>query len=263
MTFLAASLASGSSGNCYYLQSAEGAVLIDAGLAGRRVVEAIVAAGGDPGLVRGIIVTHDHHDHVSGVGPLQRRHGWKVWMTEGTRDAAASRLGRVTVDTIRAGSGLEAAGFRFEFVATPHDAAEPVMVAAEACGLRCGVFTDLGHPFPGLADLLGSLDFVFLESNYDPDLLTANRRYPYPLKKRIMGDHGHLSNGNASDLVLGLSNGRLHSVVLSHLSEENNRPDLAYSHFRRALAGRIREGGMRVGVAPRHEPMKLCRVDWT
>lgn len=260
MTFMVASLASGSSGNAYYLQSPEGAVLVDAGMSGRRLVEAIVRAGGDPELVRGIIVTHDHHDHIAGVGPLHRRHGWRLWMTAGTREAAAARLGKVTVETIRAGSGLEAAGFTFEFAATPHDGAEPVAVTAEVGGVRCGVFTDLGHTFHGLAESLERLDFAFLESNYDPRLLAANPRYPPPLKSRIMGRGGHLSNDNAAVLVQGMSGDRLRSVVLAHLSEENNRPDLALEHFRRVAAGRIGGVGMRVGVAPRHDPMRLCRV---
>lgn len=257
---MVASLASGSSGNSYYFQCAEGAVLVDAGLSGKRLVDNIVAAGGDPGLIKGVIVTHDHHDHVAGAGVLQRKHGWKLWMTQGTRDAAADRLKSVTVETVRPGAGLDAAGMRFEFVATPHDGAEPIMVAAERGGRRCGVFTDLGHAFTGLEDWLDGLDFVFLESNYDPDLLAANRKYPAYLKARIRGAHGHLSNAEAADLVGRLPGERLRRVVLSHLSEENNRPELAFDCFASRAAERMRALGMKVGVARRHEAMRLCEV---
>ena len=260
MPMMVASLASGSSGNSYYIQSSEGAVLVDAGLSGRRLVENIVAAGGDPGLVKGILVTHDHHDHVSGAGILQRKHGWKLWMTSGTRDAAASRLGQVRVETVRPGSGLMAAGFKFDFIPTPHDGAEPVMVTIERNGKRCGVLTDLGHPFAGLGDILGSLDFVFFESNYDPDMLASNHRYPLPLKARIRGQHGHLSNAEAAEMIGGLPGERLRRVVLSHLSQENNRPELAQACFSSLAAERIRALGMKVGVAFRHEAMRLCAV---
>ncbi|MDR3077683.1 MAG: MBL fold metallo-hydrolase [Planctomycetota bacterium] len=256
MPMMVASLASGSSGNSYYLQSPEGAVLVDAGLPGRRLLDNILAAGGDPALVRGIIVTHDHQDHVRGAGTLHRRHGWKLWMTGGTREAAAGRLGRVRAETVRPGSGLAAAGFRFEFVSTPHDGREPVMLTAESGGSRCGVFTDLGHVFSGLAGLLDGLDFAFLESNYDPDLLAGNPSYPASLKARIRGAGGHLANAEAAELTRGLPGGRLRNLVLSHLSAENNRPELALRCFAGLAAGR----GLRLGVAPRHDPMRLCRI---
>ncbi len=261
MSMQVASLASGSSGNAYYLQCPEGAVLIDAGLSGKRIERNILAAGGDPARVRGLIVTHDHHDHIAGAGVLQRRFGWKLWMTRGSRDAAAHSLGKVEIEEIRPGKGLKAAGFTFDFFATPHDGAEPVIVAAERGGRRCGFFTDLGHPFGGLGEQLADLDFAFLESNYDPDILRSNPRYPAPLKKRITGDHGHLSNQECAELVRGLPGGRLRRIVLAHLSQENNLPELARRCFTNALAERMRETGMKVGVAPRHDAMRLAAVE--
>lgn len=260
MPFMAASLASGSSGNSYYFQSPEGAVLVDAGLPGKTIVENIRMAGGDPGLVRGVIVTHDHADHIAGAGALQRRYGWKLWMTEGSRDAAASRLGRVAVETVRPGAGLNAAGLRFEFLATPHDCREPVMVTVEHGGRRCGVFTDLGHVFPGLPEALDSLDIVFMESNYDPKLLAANPKYPAFLKARISGKRGHLSNREAAETIRDLPGGRLRRVILAHLSAENNRPELARECFMSVAAERIRGYEMKVGVARRDGPIRLCQI---
>lgn len=256
-----ASLASGSSGNSYYIQSPEGAVLIDAGLSGKRIVDAIHLAGGDPGLIRGIIVTHDHHDHASGAGVLHRKYGWELWMTAGTLEAAAARIGKARVKTIRPGSGLAVAGMRFDFISTPHDGLEPVMITATYGDKRCGVLTDLGHDFPGLTETLENLDFVFFESNYDPDLLAANQRYPHALKARIRGKHGHLSNREAADTVNRLTGDRLRRVVLSHLSQENNLPELAFNCFTSLTAARMREVGMKVGVARRYQPMLLCEVE--
>jgi phosphoribosyl 1,2-cyclic phosphodiesterase len=257
---MVASLASGSSGNSYYLQSPEGAVLVDAGLSGKRLVENLLLAGGNPSLVKGIVVTHEHHDHVAGAGVLHRKYGWKLWMTQGTRDAASRRLGNAEVETIRPGSGLLVAGMRIECVATPHDGADPVMITAERGGRRCGILTDLGHAFDGLADCLADLDFVFFESNYEPGILAANRNYAPPLKARIRGKHGHLSNAEAGEIIRNLKNDRLRRVVLSHLSQENNRPELARERFVHLTEMRIRETGMKVGVAPRHDPMRLCAV---
>ncbi len=259
MPMRVASLASGSSGNSYYIECPEGAVIVDAGLSGRALLENLVAAGGNPAKVQGIIITHDHNDHVAGAGVLQRRHGWKLWMTRGTRDASG-KIGKVEVDYIRAGEGLSAAGMNFEFYKTPHDAVEPILVTISRKNERCGICTDLGHPFPGLAELLEQLDFVFLESNFDPDLLAKNPRYPYPLKARIRGDHGHITNQQAAELVAGVKGGRLRKVVLSHLSEENNRPELAMQCFRSVASARIEAVGMRVGTAWRHKAMLLSCV---
>lgn len=257
---MVASLASGSSGNSYYVQSPEGAVLIDAGLSGKKVIDNINAAGGNPALVQGIIVTHDHDDHVRSAGILQRRHGWKLWMTRGSREAAGANLGDVQVEVIDPDGGLLAAGLKFSFIPTPHDGAEPVVVTVERNGRRCGIYTDLGHVFPGLADHLGGLDFVFLESNYDPGMLAGNRRYPPSLKARIRGRHGHLSNGETADLLYGLPGNRLRRIVLAHLSKENNTPDTAKNSLMQRCGERLRENGVKVGVAPRDLAMRLYQV---
>ncbi len=260
MPMRVASLGSGSSGNSYYVESPEGAVLIDAGLSGKKVLENIAVAGGDPALVRGIIVTHDHIDHIRGAGILQRKHGWKLWMTRGTRDAAGESLGNVQVEVVDASGGLSVAGLKFSFHPTPHDGAEPVVVTVERNGRRCGIYTDLGHVFPGLAEHLAGLDFVFLESNYDPGMLAGNRRYPPGLKARIRGSGGHLSNGEAAELLFGLRGERLRRIVLSHLSKENNTPDTAKNSLLRRFGPRLKECGIKVGVAPRDLAMRLCPV---
>lgn len=260
MAMMAASLASGSSGNSYYIQCDEGAILIDAGLSGKRVVENILAAGGDPGMVKGVVVTHDHADHASGAGILQRKHGWRLWMTAGTEAAAACKLGKFKADIVRPGSSIKVAGMEIFFHATPHDSVEPVMVSLSRNGARCGIFTDLGHVFDGLREHLEELDFLFLESNYDPKMLASNPLYPQPLKARIRGEHGHLSNSEAAELIVSLRATRLKRIALSHLSQENNKPDLAKACFKKIAGEYIRENRLKIGVSPRHTPMQLCPV---
>ena len=252
--FRVVSLASGSSGNAFYAESAEGAILVDAGLPGKRVEELIRRAGGEPGRVQAILVTHDHTDHVRGAGILHRQHGWPLLMTRGTRQRAEKRLGRVSPTLFPPGAVLRVAGFRVETIPTPHDGAEPVMAVLERGQWRCGVFTDLGHPFPALREALGTLDGVFLESNYDRPLLDANPNYPDRLKRRIVSPRGHLENRETGALLAACAGERLRRVMLSHLSEQNNRPEIALVAVRASTGDLFRERGVKIAAAPRHAP---------
>ncbi|MDR3211073.1 MAG: MBL fold metallo-hydrolase [Planctomycetota bacterium] len=260
MSLKVASLASGSSGNAYYVEGREGAVLIDAGLTGKTILAKLEEVGGNQDKIVGIIITHEHSDHMSGAGVLQRKMGWKLWMTPGTRNYAPERLGNFTSALVHPQKGMTVAGMDFEFIPTPHDAQEPVAVIVEADKQRCGFFTDLGHPFPGLDDHLRSLDLVFLESNYDPNLLSENQEYPAALKKRIQGKHGHLSNCEAATLVKSLGPGRLRTVMLSHLSDKNNSPDIALAEFIAILGKHLSTHCLRVDVARRDRPSKLFHL---
>lgn len=254
--FRVAALASGSSGNAVYAECADGALLVDAGLSGSAVEKAVSRIGGDMARVRAIVLTHDHADHVKGAGVLHRRYGVPLLLTPGTFAAARRALGKnVTPSLFAPGETLHAAGFAVHTLATPHDGAEPVAVVLERAGARCGILTDLGHSFPELVKLLPTLDAVLLESNYDPEMLRLGP-YSAELQERIRSPRGHLSNGEAGELLRAYSGERLAVAMLAHLSENNNTPALALRTVRKLAAGCRVE----IRVAPRRAPSEVIVV---
>ena len=251
------SLNSGSNGNCIYVEAEGVRLLLDAGISGKRTAERLAAAGRDVRDVDAVIISHDHADHIRCAGILQRKFHLPVYMTEQTH-RAGQRYGLGVMSdlrTFKAGQTLEFGPVTVETHPTPHDATDPVSFVIVTQRRRLGVLTDLGHVFGGLDRLLRRLDAVFLESNYDPDML-AGGPYPAFLKQRITGEAGHISNVEAAELVARAAAGRLQWVALAHLSETNNAPRLATDTHRR-IAGRTRA----VHVAGRYGPGKLLRIE--
>lgn len=261
MSFQVCSLISGSSGNAFLASTPEGLLLIDVGLSVRRLRELCALRGVDPARLRGLVVTHDHSDHGRGAGVVHRAFDCPMAMSAGTWSAVAARAGKCRDPLlVRDGMALDVAGLRVTFHATPHDAREPLCVVLERDGVRCGLFTDLGHAFDGLGELVGSLDAVFLESNYHEPMLAANPMYPEELKRRIRGRRGHLENRETGALLRDHADERLRLVVLSHLSEENNRPDVALAEVRAAAGPDLARRGLRFAVAPRHAPTPFFAI---
>lgn len=229
------SLQSGSNGNCYYVESATTAILIDAGIPGSEAEGRLAALGRDIRDVKAVVISHDHSDHASSAGVYARKFGIPVYMTAATYAAAKRRfsLGRIeALEHFAAGDTLRIGSLRVETVPTPHDAADGVALVVQHRRRRVGVLTDLGHVFAGLKEVVRSLHGVLLESNYDPDLL-QNGSYPPWLKARIRGTGGHLSNAEAAELLRDAAAPRLEWACLGHLSEHNNRPELALETHRR------------------------------
>jgi phosphoribosyl 1,2-cyclic phosphodiesterase len=223
------SLQSGSNGNCYYVESGSTAILIDAGIPGSEAARRLAALGRDIRDVKAVVISHDHSDHASSAGVFHRMFGIPVHMTRATYDAARKRfsLGRIeALEHFEAGDTLRIGSLRVQTVPTPHDAADGVVFVVQDRRRRVGVLTDLGHVFPELGEAIRSLHGVLLESNYDPGLLESGS-YPAWLKARIRGDGGHLSNAEAAGLLRDAAGPRLEWACLGHLSEENNRPELA------------------------------------
>ena len=251
------SLNSGSNGNCIYVEHEGVRLLLDAGISGKRTAERLAQHGRDVREVDAVIISHDHIDHIRCAGILARKFGLAVYMTPETyRRGRRYDLGRI--DALRyfqAGDTLRFGPVRVETHPTAHDGADPVSFVVAAGGRRLGILTDLGHVSVGVERLLGRLDAVFLESNYDPEML-ASGPYPGYLKRRITGDGGHISNVEAAEMVAAACDGRLQWVALSHLSEINNTPDLAAGTHRR-IAG----AGRPVHVASRHGPGRLLRIE--
>ncbi|MFH0983059.1 MAG: MBL fold metallo-hydrolase [Planctomycetota bacterium] len=227
------SIQSGSNGNSIYVEAGETRLLFDAGVSGKTVRARLAEHGRSPDHVDALFISHEHDDHLRSAGIYQRMFGVPIYLTRQTHAAAWRDLGRVhDVRYFRSGAAVEVDGVVVHTVPTPHDAADGVAFVVEFGGKRLGIFTDLGHPFAGLADLLASVDAAYLESNYDPRMLEAGP-YPYPLKRRIAGPSGHLSNPESAGLVRRTL-GRKHQwIALSHLSEQNNTPELALeTHFK-------------------------------
>lgn len=236
---IAISLQSGSNGNCIYVEEGATSLLLDAGISGLQAERRLEAHGRDIRKVTGVIISHDHSDHVRSAGIFQRKFRLPLHITAATlRTAGRQALGQLDdVRPFEAGSTLEFGRLTVQTIRTPHDAADGVAFIIGNGKGRLGVLTDLGHVFDGLADVLATLDGVFLESNYDPAML---ERGPYPehLKARIRGPHGHLSNGEAATLLARPPN-RLRWACLAHLSEHNNEPAVALKTHREVLGNRL------------------------
>ena len=231
------SLQSGSNGNCIYVESGETRLLFDAGISAACAATRLAAFGRDIRSVRALILSHDHSDHIRGAGALHRKFGLPLYISPGTLDAAARRrlLGQLKdVHTFRPGETFRVGDAAVETVPTPHDAAQGSAFVVEAEGRRLGILTDLGCVFDELPGVIGSLDAVLLESNYDPHML-AQGPYPDDLKERIRGPGGHLSNAEAARLLHDAAKPALRWACLSHLSEQNNTPRLALRTHRKEL----------------------------
>jgi phosphoribosyl 1,2-cyclic phosphodiesterase len=235
------SVNSGSNGNSIYVESAGARLLFDAGISGKQTALRLAEHGRDIRRVSAVIISPDHTDHVRCAGVLARKFGLSVYMTAKTYHAASGYgLGNIAdLRIFQPDEPLAIGDALIRAHRTPHDAAEPVIFTVESNGRRLGIFTDLGCPFDGLRPLVGQLDGVYLESNYDPEML-ANGPYPPYLKQRIRGAHGHISNFECAQLVRDHASHRLQWVALSHLSEVNNTPELAL-RTHREVAGRQRD----------------------
>ena len=228
------SLGSGSRGNCLYVESGTGSLLVDAGFSCRQLEKRLVSIGVDPKSVDAILLTHEHGDHSRGAVRFSHRNQSRVFATAGTlASRALAKLPDGT--TVRSGVDFEAAGFRIEPFAVPHDASEPVGFTLEdADGFRVGVVADLGARTQLAWAKLRDLSVLVLETNHDLDMLRGGP-YPWVLKQRVASRHGHLSNRDAAAGLDELISDRLRAVVLYHLSETNNLPELAYSSVAEAL----------------------------
>lgn len=235
-----AALASGSKGNCHALSDGARTLLVDAGLSLRQVRQRLEALGWDSAAVQAVALTHEHSDHIGALGVMLRRTPWRIIATADTRAAlwAAQRV-EIPLDRwieVRAGHPLDWEGWRILPFALPHDAADPVAYRVEAGGCHAAVVTDLGHPTALVADHCRDLDLLALEANHDVDMLREGG-YPPQLKARILSRVGHLSNAAMAELLDRVLSPRLRTVILAHLSESNNHPDLARFAAEEVLQG--------------------------
>lgn len=253
------SLFSGSSGNSMYVAGSHGRVLVDAGLSGIKIRTALQCIEEDPTELNGILVTHDHSDHVKGIGILSRKFDLPLYMNEATWHAVKDQIGRVRDENIRLvepDKPFSIEDLWIEPFRLYHDAADPMGFSITSEKKKVSIVTDTGVLDEDMYQSIRSSDLVVMESNHDVNMLMAGP-YPYFLKKRVAGDHGHLSNESAAEVVIRLAQEGLTNVVLAHLSQENNFPQLALETTKNKLKEEGLDRTVSVEVAARYEPGKL------
>ena len=230
------SIASGSSGNCVYVGSDTTHLLMDVGISGKRTEAGLAELGLTMKDIDAICITHEHADHISGLGVLARKYGVPIYATRGTVEAIrkTSSLGQIDESLFRVIVPDERCIIKdiaLYPVRTSHDAADPVAYRIDHDGRRIGLITDLGCYNDYTVECLRNLDLLYLEANHDVHMLQVGP-YPYYLKQRILGERGHLSNESAGKLLSRLLHDNMQAIVLGHLSKENNLPELAYESVR-------------------------------
>lgn len=260
------SIASGSSGNCIYAGHASTHLLIDAGISGKKIEQGLSEAGIEPESLGGILVTHEHSDHIQGLGVLARKYKIPIYGTVET--FCAMKKGKTNIGKIEDSlfcPVIPEESFSIgDILITPfsvsHDAANPVAYVFEADGHKIGMATDLGVYTEKTVNYLKDAQLLYLEANHDENMLMVGG-YPYYLKQRIIGDHGHLSNDTAAELLCRLYHENLQYVILAHLSKENNYPELAYETVRAELILKAGEENLpKLMVAPRDVPSGMFHI---
>jgi phosphoribosyl 1,2-cyclic phosphodiesterase len=229
------SLGSGSGGNAILVECDGSRVLVDCGFGTRTLAGRLKAIGVEPESIDGCLITHEHSDHVKGAGAAAKRWGWGVFATPGT--AKAPELAETNVHRFEPGMTIEFPTMTVVSSATPHDANQSVgfVVTSRSTGARAGMFYDIGHVSRAIVDACDALDILVLESNHDDDML-RNGPYPRWLQSRISCRTGHLSNRDAGAFARDAVTREMTHVVLAHLSENCNAPDVALAAMRTALA---------------------------
>lgn len=258
-------LFSGSSGNAAYLETDTGAILIDCGMSCKQILDSLMGARLEPSRLRAVVITHEHSDHIRGVGPMARKLGLTVCATEGTWEGMERTVGAIPAHQrmrINPGESFFLAGMEVASFAIPHDANEPVGYRFFLPRTSIAVATDLGHFAPGVQAAVSGAELVLLESNHDPERLRQNPHYPATLKNRILGKKGHLSNESGAQAAVQLASSGTKHLLLGHLSSENNDPDLAYrtSHAALTSAGAVVGRDVTLQVAGRHQTGYLYRM---
>ncbi len=252
-------LGSGSRGNALLLETSGDALLIDAGFSARDLERRLAAAGGRPAGLAGIALTHEHGDHARGAPAAAAAWGVPILASRGTLDALALRLKPGTeTRALPAGGSARCGGFTVRAIPTAHDASEPLMLVVEdADGRRVGIAYDVGSPTAALKHACRDLDALILETNHDEVLLRSSG-YPAAVRARIAGRGGHLSNREAALLAAEVAHSGLALLVLAHLSDRCNTPELALETMTAALAGTAFRG--RVVVAKQEAPLAPLEV---
>jgi phosphoribosyl 1,2-cyclic phosphodiesterase len=233
-------LGSGSGGNCAYLETPGARLLIDAGLSGRQIRQRLASIARSPETLQGILITHEHSDHIAGLVGLAARLDLPVYCNRLTREAIEAQLHiQISARIFDTGASFEVGDITVDTFAVPHDAYDPVGFLLRTPSGNIGFVTDLGHGTKLVAERVRAANVLLLEANHDVKMLRDDPRRPWSLKQRILSRHGHLSNDGAADLLEQVVSAGLGRLYLGHLSRDCNRPELAH----RVVSERLRQMG--------------------
>jgi phosphoribosyl 1,2-cyclic phosphodiesterase len=254
-------LGSGSGGNCAYLETREARVLIDAGFSNRQIRKRLAAIGRAPENLTGVLVTHEHSDHVSGLALLCEKLHIPVYCNRATKEAFEFQS-RAQLDwrLFSTGANFELGDLTVETFSVPHDAQDPVGFLLHTSEGRIGYLTDLGHATKLVLERIRTANVLVLEANHDVKLLQDCPHRPWSLKQRILSRHGHLSNEAAADAVEQIMSADLHHLYLAHLSRECNRPELASKVFTERLR-KVGASHVRFTVASQELPCSTLSLE--
>jgi phosphoribosyl 1,2-cyclic phosphodiesterase len=253
MSLSFASINSGSNGNCYYVGNDSEAVLVDVGINCKEVEKRMKRLKLDMQKIKAIFISHEHSDHIIGTAVLAKKYNLPVYISAGTLTRSNFGLKRISTHQIFDGIAVSIGGLQIIPFTKEHDASDPMSFTIQYNGYSVGIITDIGIICENVKKHFSEYDAVFLESNYDTDML-INGRYPLYLKRRITGGKGHISNAQALDLFVNHRSDKLKYLILSHLSKENNNPDLVYALFSEHTIN------TRIVVASRYEETSVFKI---
>ncbi|WP_423148259.1 MBL fold metallo-hydrolase [Rubrolithibacter danxiaensis] len=259
MSLYISSINSGSNGNCYYIGNEQEAVLVDAGISCRETEKRMKRLGLSMNSVKAIFVSHEHSDHISGITVLSKKYKLPVYITDNTYRNSGLQLENYLLKSFTAYQTVQVGGFTIIPFPKHHDAADPHSFLVHYDDIKIGVFTDIGAPCDHVIKHFSQCHAAFLEANYDEELLEQGK-YPYYLKRRIRGGKGHLSNTQALEIFKSCKPAFMSHLLLSHLSKDNNCPNLVENLFRHhagdteiIIASRFKETAVyRVGNVSKH-----------
>ena len=257
-------LASGSKGNCSIVASSRTCILVDAGLSCRETLRRMSSAGEDPQTLTAILISHEHSDHVNGVPVLARKLKIPIYMTGATNDMWARQCGKKQthldrLELFSSGHSFHIGDIQVTPFTIPHDAADPVAFAFRVEGVKVAIVTDLGYIPASVRDQIRESDVLMVESNHDLEMLRVGR-YPWSVKQRVMSRVGHLSYAALAEFFASDYDGNAAFVVLAHLSEENNHPEIARDTAERALGPRRNLLHNRLMLASQWQALEAIRL---
>lgn len=256
------SLYSGSSGNSLLVKTENTNILIDAGVSSKKIETALNSIDIDPNSLDGILITHEHSDHVQGLGTFAKKYNLPVFVNQKTLDAMPKQKEKISeknINLIKIEEKFEIKDLKIKPFAIPHDAVNPCGFNIFKDNSKISIATDIGHMSNGIIKNLEDSLFILLEANYDPEVLMYSK-YPYQLKTRIAGPTGHLSNEMAGKTISYLLKSGLKQAMLGHLSKESNFPELAYKTVIDELMPNFSENNFKLSVAKRDESSPLISI---